>query len=593
VRASADDLQRSAPRPIPLRGYAAVGVAAAALALIVHYAGALNGAERTTVDTRFGLRGPQPRDGRIVIVSLDPKSLRAFNVQMPIPRVKYAQLLDRVRGARPRLIAVDVQFTGAAQDTEGDRALVASVARNGPVLLATHDTRDGPIPVPAGRSNAAGSVLGSVGTQNDPDGVVRRMLYAPVALRSFPVRAAEMYSGAPVSERDFPDNSAWIAFRGPPGTFPAYSFVDVLDGRVPAGRLAGKAVLIGITDPAAKDVFVTSASDKPMSGVEVHANALSTILEGFPLQPAPDAVAVLLILLLAALPVAIGAHFNALHMLAACIGVFGLLIVAAQLTFNAGWIVPVLGPTLALALSAAAATGVQALLERRQRRSLEAALGRLLPPKSPRPFFISYRRDQSAWPARILRDELAKRFGAESVFMDTASLQAGERWPRRIDEAARGCGVMLALFGPQWLEARTDDGRRRIDDPADWVRREIETVLARPDALLVPVLLDGATIPAAAALPKSLRQLADHQAVVLTADRLSADIDELLDSIEQGRLRDLASKSQVVPGLADEEDVLDEARSRGRRFVRASSSGTATASDAHEGSKRSESGRGA
>jgi CHASE2 domain-containing sensor protein len=517
----------------------AVALVAGLLALIAYESGALNAPERTTVDARFGIRGPESPDGRIVIVALDPNSVSALNEQLPISRARYAPLLDRLRAADPRLIAVDVQFTGRPDHDRGDPALLASVERNGPVLLATHENAAGrPVPVPGGRKDAPGAVEASAAVPNDPDNVVRRMLFAPVALETFAVRAAELYTGRPVDESDFPGNHAWIAFRGPPGTFETVSFYDVLKGRVPAATFAGKAVLVGATDPSAKDIFVTSASDLPMPGVEIQANALSTILDGFPLQPVSGGLTVLLLFALAAVPALVNARFSVLAMLLTSLCVFALLLVGAQLAFNSGWIVPVLAPTLALGLAAIGCVAADAFFEGRRRSALQAALGRLMPPPSPRAFFISYRRHENAWAAGMLRDELVERFGSNSVFMDTASLYAGQQWPRRIQDALRGCSVMLALIGESWMARDGANGARRIDDPRDWVRREIETVLRRPDAIVVPVLLDGAAMPTSDDLPESLRALADRQGARLTVNSLAADIDALIESIEQGRIHD-------------------------------------------------------
>jgi CHASE2 domain-containing sensor protein len=554
----------------------AVALVAGLLALIAHETGALSAPERTTVDARFGIRGPQAPDDRIVIVALDQDSLRALDAQLPIPRAKYAEVLDRLHAANPRLIAFDVQFTGKAKrDPRGDSALLASVERNGPVLLGTHEDAAGrPLPVPGGRKDAPGALEASVAVPTDADNVVRRMLFAPVALKTLAVRAAEFYTGRPVDEADFPGNHAWIAFRGPPGTFETFSLHDVLMGRVPTAAFAGKAVLVGVTDPSMKDVFVTSASDVPMAGVEVQANALSTILDGFPLQPVSGVWTALLLFALAAVPAAVNARFSPLPMLLTSLGVFALLLAGAQLAFDSGWIVPVLAPTLALALSAVGSTAADAFLERRRRSALQAALGRLMPPPSPRAFFISYRRDESAWPARMLRDELVKRFGSTSVFMDTASLSAGEEWPRRIQDALRGCSVMLVLISELWLAPDGAGGARRIDDPRDWVRREIETVLRRPDAIVVPVLLDGATMPASEELPESLRALADHQAVGLTVTSLAADIDALIESIEQGRIHEHAAR---VASGTDAEPPHDghEPRSIPARAERSRTGGSA------------------
>src|SRR3954452_10335282 len=160
---------------VPLRVWLHIGAAltATGLAAVAHYTGALNGPERTTVDARFGVRGPVAPDARIAIVALDQKSLRAFNVQLPIPRRRYAQLLDRVRAARPRVLAVDAQFTGRSASARDDDALAGAVTRDGPVLLAPHDTLAGPLLVPAGR-RVSRAVLASAGVPNDADGVVRQ-----------------------------------------------------------------------------------------------------------------------------------------------------------------------------------------------------------------------------------------------------------------------------------------------------------------------------------------------------------------------------------------------------------------------------------
>jgi CHASE2 domain-containing sensor protein len=511
-----------------------VAIIAALVAVLVYESGGLDGIERGTVDQRFVIRGPRTPGTSIVIVALDSKSLSDLDERYPIDRGLYASLLDKLRAAGPRTIALDVQFQGTT-DPQDDRALVAAVARDGPVVLATHESTTGPLPVPAGQSNAKGAILADAGIDVDPDNVLRRMLYAPIKLPTLAVRDAELLTGKPVGEGNFPDNHAWIDFRGPPGTFPTYSFVDVLNGKVPTSAFAGKAVLVGVTDPIGKDIYVTAASSDPMSGVEIQANALWTILHGFPLKPVPDPINLLLVILLAGLPALLSIRLPLLYSVLAVLGIATLFLIGAQVLFNYGWIVACVAPLLALLLGTIGATAGDSFVERAQRKSLERALGELLPPLAPAAFFISYRRDQSKWPARQIKTELVRKFGETSVFMDTASIPAGEEWPRRIETAIRGCSVMLVLIGPNWLEVK--DGTRRIDDPRDWVRLEIEAGLRRQETVVVPVLLDGAQCPDAAVLPDSIRGLATMQAVALTGDRLEDEVNELVDSIEKGRVR--------------------------------------------------------
>lgn len=213
-------------------------------------------------------------------------------------------------------------------------------------------------------------------------------------------------------------------------------------------------------------------------------------------------------------------------------------------------------PIVGLAISTAAMIAVDAYMERRQRAALEQALGDLLPPQKPPAFFISYRRSQNTWQARDIRRELARRYGDASVFMDTASIDYGEAFPDRITSAIRGCSVMLVLIGPHWVEPIA--GTRRIDDPHDWVRREVEAGLQRREAVVVPVLLDGAAAPVQAQLPGSMKALAAIQAVAVTGDDLAADINKLLSSVERGRRRaahaESASPSAAPLGASPQAD---------------------------------------
>jgi tetratricopeptide (TPR) repeat protein len=169
------------------------------------------------------------------------------------------------------------------------------------------------------------------------------------------------------------------------------------------------------------------------------------------------------------------------------------------------------------------------------------ALRSLPGPSSPRPepsgaaIFLSYRRDQSSFVARSMRAVLANRLGTASVFMDETALSPDQDWPREVQDAILRASVMLVIIGPYWLEARDPAGSRRLDDPGDWIRREVEAGLARPGLAVVPVLVDGATMPPGSALPASLRPLADRQAFVLAGVDLDQEIGALLGSIGKGQ----------------------------------------------------------
>jgi TIR domain len=114
---------------------------------------------------------------------------------------------------------------------------------------------------------------------------------------------------------------------------------------------------------------------------------------------------------------------------------------------------------------------------------------------SPGRIFISYRRQDTAWPAGRLYDALVEHFPAEQVFMDVDSIEPGEDFVERITAVVSSCDVLLALIGRQWLTV-TKNGQRRLDDPKDVVRLEIETALRRK-IRVIPILVDDTPIPVA------------------------------------------------------------------------------------------------
>ena len=146
--------------------------------------------------------------------------------------------------------------------------------------------------------------------------------------------------------------------------------------------------------------------------------------------------------------------------------------------------------------------------------------------------FISYRRDDTAGYARALNDLLARAYGAERVFIDVDDIPAGAAFDAAIASALDGAAVLLVLIGPRWLAPHAG-GLPRLHDPDDFVHREVAAGLAAgPPVTVVPLLLDGAAMPAAAQLPAPLRALATRQAQVVDARRFAADTDALLAQLQ-------------------------------------------------------------
>jgi formylglycine-generating enzyme required for sulfatase activity len=132
--------------------------------------------------------------------------------------------------------------------------------------------------------------------------------------------------------------------------------------------------------------------------------------------------------------------------------------------------------------------------------------------------FIGYRRDDTADVAGRIYDALAGRFGKNRIFKDVDNLRPGADFGAYIQGLLPRCRVVLVLIGPNWIEAKDESGRRRLDDPHDWVRIEIETALDTPGLDVVPVLVNGARIPRADELPPSLHPLLRRHAAIIRRD---------------------------------------------------------------------------
>ena len=144
--------------------------------------------------------------------------------------------------------------------------------------------------------------------------------------------------------------------------------------------------------------------------------------------------------------------------------------------------------------------------------------------------FLSYRRQDSESATGRLADDLEAHFGDERVFRDH-EIAAGENFVEAIRRSVESSTVVLAIVGRRWLDARDAEGRRRLDDRADFVRLEIELALAAR-VPVVPVLVEGATMPAALDLPPSLAEFSRCQAVELSDRRWRDDAEKLIETLE-------------------------------------------------------------
>lgn len=146
--------------------------------------------------------------------------------------------------------------------------------------------------------------------------------------------------------------------------------------------------------------------------------------------------------------------------------------------------------------------------------------------------FISYRREDSQWPARTLRDALARYVANPDtdIFMDIDNIPLGVNFASHIDQQVAKCDLVLALIGPKWSGATDAQGKRRLDDPSDFVRLEIAHALKR-GIPVVPILLDDARMPTPAELPEDLRDLAMRNATQVRHATFNADAQRLISGL--------------------------------------------------------------
>jgi hypothetical protein len=150
----------------------------------------------------------------------------------------------------------------------------------------------------------------------------------------------------------------------------------------------------------------------------------------------------------------------------------------------------------------------------------------------PRGIFISYRRADAGPYARLLQVELTERFPQARVFMDLDSIEAGLDFAEIIRDAVNSCHVMVVLIGRQWATLADEEGRRRLDDPDDYVRFEIRAALKR-GVRAIPVLVDGAKPVRQQQLPPDLRKLARLNALEMSYDRYPYDADRLTGIVDR------------------------------------------------------------
>jgi hypothetical protein len=145
--------------------------------------------------------------------------------------------------------------------------------------------------------------------------------------------------------------------------------------------------------------------------------------------------------------------------------------------------------------------------------------------------FLNYRRQDSEGSTGRLYDQLIEHFDPSQIFMDVDTIEPGLDFVEVIDKAVGSCNVLLAIIGNKWLTITDETGKRRLDNPNDFVRIEIASALAR-DIRVIPVLVQGASMPAAEDLPDDLKPLTRRNAIELSHARFKSDVERLVHVLQ-------------------------------------------------------------
>jgi len=384
------------------------------------------------VNTLFNLRGKvMPPDTSIVIVAIDDQSLASLPAKLPYPRAYYVTMLDHLATAGARLVVFDIEFTESGDDGPGeDLALAAAVRRMGKVVLAgkvvldigSRVVNNQHLLTPVVPLMQSGAALGLVNVVEDTDGFIRnyilfqksgRETWYTLAVQAARVLAGETAAAAPdsakapflIGGRAIPRhqaNTMLINYRGPAHTFRTYSLASVLDDSTFAlkgdedtdifaqylewGTFRDKIVFVGAAAEELQDnkltpFFEWEGVKQKMPGVELHANALSTLLRGDFIRALPEWCTLLLAMVLAASTGLIARWIQGVRGLAAVLGIALLFGVAALLCFTRLHVVlPMTTPLISLALAAVGQMSYQVAVEQREKKLIRQTFQQYVAP---------------------------------------------------------------------------------------------------------------------------------------------------------------------------------------------------------------------
>ncbi|MBD2256100.1 CHASE2 domain-containing protein [Pseudanabaena sp. FACHB-2040] len=233
--------------------------------------------EQLVYTSLFRLRGSGPWSEQVVVVAIDDESLEKLG-QFPLPRQRYAQLLDILSEAQPNVVAFDILWSEPSQD---DSQLAAAMERHGLVVLPRALNDVGVALLPTSELQSGAITTGHISTHQDIDGIVRRIepqLQGELALG---LAATQAYALVAAPTLEFPslNRPLWINWAGVVQHTPHYSLARVLEGEVSPEAFQNRIVVVGVTATGLDSLSTPFNRNPPASGVYLHATVINNVLQ--------------------------------------------------------------------------------------------------------------------------------------------------------------------------------------------------------------------------------------------------------------------------------------------------------------------------
>ena len=324
------------------------------------------GAELSSIDRRFAIRGEQTPPKNIVVVKIDDTTFSELGKRWPFTRKVHAQAIKNLKAAGAKVIAYDIQFSEPTEGQAGiaqDNTFMDENRAAGNLVFSTTEVNDkGEGKFLGGQQGLAyaRARLGNGNFDTDPGGIIRRTPFQAQGLKSFAVATVERVTGKPV--HPFSNDTRLIDFSGPAGTMPSIPFSRVYLNKFPPGFFRNKIVVVGASAPSLQDVHPVSFGQNEMPGPEIQANAIGTVLDGLPLTLVPRWINLVLIIVLGFLSPIASLRLNLFRTLMLAIGAAAGFLVGTQIAFNHGWVVSFVYPVGALVASSIGAIAAHYLL---------------------------------------------------------------------------------------------------------------------------------------------------------------------------------------------------------------------------------------